>query len=238
MKAMIFAAGLGTRLKPFTDHAPKALAEVNGRSLLEHNVRYLQRVGIYEVVINVHHFADQIIEAIEDNDGYGSEISISDETEILLETGGGLKKAAHYFAGESDLVVMNVDILTNLDMAKMIDAHTAGNAMATLAVMQRDSSRQLLFDSEMQLCGWQNNNSGEKKIARDIAGTTPYSFSGVQVVSTALLNDMPFEGKFSMIDVYLYHAAKNRVKGYDHTGNLFIDVGKPGSVEQAEYLFA
>lgn len=238
MKAMIFAAGLGTRLKPFTDHAPKALAEVNGRSLLEHNVRYLQRAGIYEVIINVHHFADQIIEAIEDNDGYGSEIAISDETDMLLETGGGLKKAAHYFAGEADLVVMNVDILTNLDLVKMIDNHTASSSLATLAVMQRESSRQLLFDSTMQLCGWQNNNSGEQKIARNITGTTPYSFSGVQIVSGRLLQDIPFEGKFSMIDVYLYHAAKNTVKGYDHTGNLFIDVGKPGSVEQAEYLFA
>ncbi|WP_345084938.1 nucleotidyltransferase family protein [Nemorincola caseinilytica] len=238
MKAMIFAAGLGTRLKPFTDHAPKALAEVNGRSLLEHNVRYLQRVGIYEVVINVHHFADQIEEAIADNDAYGSEIAISDETDMLLETGGGLKKAAHYFAGETDLVVMNVDILTNLDLGKMIDAHKASDVMATLAVMQRESSRQLLFDGGMQLCGWQNNANGQQKIARDIAGTTPYSFSGIQVVSGQLLEDMPFEGKFSMIDVYLYHAAKNTVKGYDHTGNLFIDVGKPGSVEQAEYLFS
>lgn len=238
MKAMIFAAGLGTRLKPFTDHAPKALAEVNGRSLLEHNVRYLQRVGIYEVIINVHHFPQQIREAIEDNDGYGSEITISDETEALLETGGGLKKAAHFFTGEDAFVVMNVDILSNLDLGKMIEAHTATDTFATLAVMQRSSSRQLMFNSQMQLCGWQNNNTGEQRIARTDAGTTPYSFSGIQVVSGKLLGDIPFEGKFSMIDVYLYHAAKNTVKGYDHTGNLFIDVGKPGSIEQAEYLFS
>jgi NDP-sugar pyrophosphorylase family protein len=238
MKAMIFAAGLGTRLKPFTDNAPKALAEVNGRSLLEHNVRYLQRVGIYEVIINVHHFPQQILEAIEDNDSYGSEITISDETAMLLETGGGLKKAAHFFTGEDAFVVMNVDILSSLDLGKMIEAHTASNALATLAVMQRSSSRQLLFNSDMQLCGWVNNNTGEQRIARPDAGTTPYSFSGIQVVSGKLLQDIPFEGKFSMIDVYLYHAAKNTIKGYDHTGNLFIDVGKPGSIEQAEYLFS
>lgn len=238
MKAMIFAAGLGTRLKPFTDHAPKALAEVNGRSLLEHNVRYLQRVGIYEVIINVHHFPEQILEAIEDNDGYGSEITISDETDMLLETGGGLKNAAHFFEGEDAFVVMNVDILSNLDLDKMIEAHTNSNAHATLAVMQRNSSRQLMFNKDMQLCGWVNNNTGEQRIARVDAATTPYSFSGIQVVSGALLNDIPFEGKFSMIDVYLYHAARNTIKGYDHTGNLFIDVGKPGSIEQAEYLFS
>ncbi len=235
---MIFAAGLGTRLKPFTDHSPKALAEVNGKSLLEHNVRYLQKFGIYEIVINVHHFADMILEAIADNDGYGSEISISDEQDALLETGGGLKKAAYFFEGETAFVVMNVDILTNLDLGKMIAVHTENNAMATLAVMQRSSSRQLLFDQNMLLCGWMNNNTGEKRIAREVQAVTPYSFSGVQVLSPSVLHDAPFEGKFSLIDLYLYQARTNNLVGYDHSGNLFIDVGKPGSVEQAEYLFS
>ncbi len=235
---MIFAAGLGTRLKPFTDHSPKALAEVNGRSLLEHNVRYLQRFGIYEVIINVHHFAPMILEAIKDNDGYGSEICISDEKDMLLETGGGLKKAAGFFEGEESFVVMNVDILTNLDLGKMIAAHTANNAMATLAVMQRESSRQLLFDKEMMLCGWVNNATGEERISRIVSDLRKFSFSGVQVLSAAILKDIPFSGKFSLIDLYLHQAKTNILKGYDHSGNLFIDVGKPGSVEQAEYLFS
>ncbi len=238
MKAMIFAAGLGTRLKPFTDHSPKALAEVNGRSLLEHNVRYLQRFGIYEVIINVHHFAPMILEAIKDNNGYGSEICISDEQDMLLETGGGLKKAAGFFEGEESFVVMNVDILTNLDMGKMIEAHTADNAMATLAVMQRESSRQLLFDKEMMLCGWVNNATGEERISRIVSDSRKFSFSGVQVLSGTILKDIPFSGKFSLIDLYLHQAKTNILKGYDHSGNLFIDVGKPGSVEQAEYLFS
>lgn len=238
MKAMIFAAGLGTRLKPFTDHSPKALAEVNGRSLLEHNIRYLQRSGIYEVIINVHHFAPMILEAIRDNDGYGSEISISNEQDTLLETGGGLKKAAGFFDGEEHFVVMNVDILTNLDLSKMIAAHTADNAMATLAVMQRDSSRQLLFDKDMVLCGWVNNATGEERISRNISDTRKFSFSGVQVLSASILKDIPFSGKFSLIDLYLHQAKTNILKGFDHSGNLFIDVGKPGSVEQAEYLFS
>jgi Nucleoside-diphosphate-sugar pyrophosphorylase involved in lipopolysaccharide biosynthesis/translation initiation factor 2B, gamma/epsilon subunits (eIF-2Bgamma/eIF-2Bepsilon) len=236
MKAMIFAAGLGTRLKPFTDHHPKALAEVNGKTLLEHNIRYLQRFGIEDVIVNVHHFADQIEQLINDNSGFGSWVTISDERDVVLETGGGLKKAAPYFDGEEAFVVMNVDVLTNLDLGKMIAAHQQSDAIATLAVMQRTSSRHLLFDSDMTLCGWMNNSTGEQKISRDIADTTPFAFSGVQVLSPAIL-DMPFDGKFSMIDVYLHFAKTQTIKGYDHTGNVFIDVGKPASLEKAGYLF-
>jgi MurNAc alpha-1-phosphate uridylyltransferase len=237
MKAMIFAAGLGTRLKPFTNNSPKALAEVNGKSLLEHNVRYLQRFGIYEVIINIHHFAPQVISAVADNDGYGSEISFSDETDMLLETGGGLKKAAHFFENEPAFVVLNVDILTNLDLGKMIEAHNLSGADGTLAVMQRTSSRQLLFDENMRLCGWTNNSTGEQKIARQTDVSFPFAFSGVQILSPAVLHNNPFDGKFSLIDLYLHVAPLLHINGYNHTGNLFIDVGKPGSIEQAEYLF-
>lgn len=238
MKAMIFAAGLGTRLKPFTDHSPKALAEVNGRSLLEHNIRYLQRYGIYDVIINVHHFASMVIDKLNDNDGFGSNVSVSDEQDALLETGGGLLKALDFFEGEADYVVMNVDILTSLDLGKMIDHHQKHNGMATLAVMKRESSRQLLFNDDMTLCGWVNNGTGEERISRTDQPTSKFSFSGVQVVSGNLMKNIPFSGKFSMIDVYLHQAKSHIIKGFDHTGNLFIDVGKPGSIEQAEYLFS
>ena len=234
---MLFAAGLGTRLKPYTDHCPKALVEVNERSLLEHNVRYLQQCGIYEVVVNVHHFAEQIEAAIYEHDGYGSEITISDERSEVLETGGGLLKAAPFFEGEKEFVVMNVDILTNLDMGKMIAAHQHSDAAGTLAVIQRDSSRQLLFNNGMELCGWQNNNTGEKRISRDEAPLTPFGFSGIQVLAGNIFNDVPFTGKFSLIDLYLHIAKTRTLRGYDHTGNIFIDVGKPESIEKAEYLF-
>ena len=237
MKAMILAAGLGTRLKPFTDHNPKALAEVNGKSLLEHNIRYLQRFGIYDVIINVHHFADKIQDALFEHDGFGSEISISDERNEVLETGGGLKKASAFFAGEEAFILMNVDVLTNLDLAKMIHFHTSGNAIATLAVMQRESSRMLLFDNDMTLSGWINKNTNEERISRQIVPLREFAFSGIQVLSHAVLNDIPFEGKFSLIDLYLYLAKNNVIRGYDHTGNVFIDVGKPESIEKAEYLF-
>jgi NDP-sugar pyrophosphorylase family protein len=238
MKAMLFAAGLGTRLKPFTDHHPKALVEVNNKTLLEHNVRYLQRFGIYEVIINVHHFADQIEGTIHDNDGFGSDITISDERGEVLETGGGLKKAAGFFAGEHDFLVMNVDILTNLDLGKLIEAHQEDNVVGTLAVMDRPSSRQLLFDKHMLLAGWKNNSTGAERIARAEVATSPLAFSGIQVLSGAVLQNIPFEGKFSLIDLYLHIAATKDLRGYNHTGNLLIDVGKPESIAQAEYLFS
>ena len=235
MKAMLFAAGLGTRLKPFTDNNPKALAEVNGKSLLEHNIRYLQRFGIYEVMVNVHHFADKIEAALYEHDNFGSEVTVSDERGEVLETGGGLKKAAPFFAGEEAFVVMNVDVLTNLDLAKMIAAHH--DAIATLAVMKRDSSRMLLFDKDMTLCGWRNNNTNEERISRTITQMEPFAFSGIQVLSQAVLDNIPFEGKFSLIDLYLHLAKTQTLRGYDHTGNVFIDVGKPESIAKAEYLF-
>jgi NDP-sugar pyrophosphorylase family protein len=237
MKAMLFAAGLGTRLKPFTDHCPKALVEVNNKTLLEHNIRYLQRFGIYDVIINVHHFASQIEDVIFEHDGFGSNISISDERDELLETGGGLKKAAPFFAGEEQFIVMNVDILTDLALEKMIAEHIYGRSIATLAVMKRASSRQLLFDKDMRLCGWLNNKTNEERIIHPGPSLEQYAFSGVQILSQAVLKDIPFEGKFSLIDLYLYLAKNNVLSGYDHTGNIFIDVGKPESIEKAAYLF-
>ncbi len=236
MKAMLLAAGFGTRLKPFTDKHPKALATVNGRTLLEHNIRYLQRYGIRDVIVNVHHFADQIESAIDEHQGFGSRIIISDERETVLETGGGLKKAAWYFEAETAFVVMNTDVLTNLDLAAMIRYHNQQNPIATLALMKRPSSRQLLFDKHMTLCGWQNNNTGEQRISRTTEDTTSFAFSGIQVLAPEILR-MPFDGKFSLIDVYLHFAITGIIKGHDHTGDIFVDAGKPESLEQAARLF-
>jgi N-acetyl-alpha-D-muramate 1-phosphate uridylyltransferase len=236
MKAMIFAAGLGTRLKPFTDNHPKALAEVNGKTLLEHNLHYLQQFGIKDVIVNVHHFAEQVETVLTDNNGFGSNITISDEREVLLETGGGLRKAADFFKDEKSFVVMNVDVLTGLDLDKMIEQHKQSDAMATLAVMHRNSSRQLLFDEHMLLCGWANNKTGEQRISREVLSMQPFAFSGIQVLSPSIF-EMPFQGKFSIIDVYLHFAKTQIIKGYNHTGDTFIDVGKPESLEQAATLF-
>ena len=235
MKAMIFAAGLGTRLKPFTDQHPKALATVNGKTLLEISILFLQKFGIKEVIINVHHFAEQIEKSIKDNNGFGSVVTISDERQEVLETGGGLLNAASYFNGEEDFVVMNVDVLTNLDLGKMIAQHLNEKNFATLAVLQRESSRKLLFDKQMVLCGWKNISTSQEKISRAVQPAIPFAFSGIQVLNREILN-MPFTGKFSMIDVYLHFAKTQTIKGFDHTGDVFIDVGKPTSLQEAGSL--
>jgi NDP-sugar pyrophosphorylase family protein len=234
---MLFAAGLGSRLKPFTDHHPKALAPVNGKTLLEHNILYLQKFGIKELIVNVHHFADQIEDNLKANNGFGSFVQISDERNEVLETGGGLLKAANYFKDE-DFVVMNVDMLTNFDLKKLIEAHKESSALATLAVMKRDSSRQLLFDQKMQLCGWRNQNTGEIKEARSIENTSEFAFSGIQVINTELFQYITHSGKFSIIDAYLKISETQSIKGFDHSGDLILDVGKPESLLLAEQLFS
>ena len=232
---MLFAAGLGTRLKPFTDHHPKALARVHGKTLLQWNIEYLQRFGFREVVVNVHHFADQIEQELHIHRGFGSKVHISDERDAVLETGGGLKKAKPFLEREEYFLVMNADVLTNLDLQRLMKAHHPEN-MATLAVMQRASSRHLLFDEEMTLCGWRNNTTGEEKTAIKKSGVRPYAFSGIQVVTPKIF-DMPFNGKFSMIDMYLHFAKQGVVKGFDHSGDVFLDVGKPESLQKAAALF-
>lgn len=237
MKAMIFAAGLGTRLKPWTDKHPKALAIINGKTLLQRNIEYLQNYGIKEVIVNVHHFSDQIIQAIEINKGWGSDITISDETDTVLETGGGLKRAAWYFREETEFVVMNADILTNLDLNNMIRHHQAVRLLATLAVTNRVSSRYFLFDNGHNLCGWRNTKTEEEKITRKANPVYPKAFSGIHVIDTALLPLIKQEGKFSMVDVYLDLALQYNIQSFDHSGTKFIDVGKPESLEDANALF-
>ncbi|NCI45387.1 nucleotidyltransferase family protein [Sediminibacterium soli] len=237
MKAMIFAAGLGTRLKPWTDHHPKALAPVNGKSLLQRNIGYLQQHGIYDVIINVHHFASQIIDAVDGNSGWGSHITISDETDAVLETGGGLKKAAWYFSDEKNFAVMNADILTDMDLTGMIAAHERSGSMATLAVTERETSRYFLFDERNTLCGWENVKTGEQKIARPAEPLRRKAFSGMHIISSSLLPLLVQEGKFSMVDVYLSLAANHTISAYDHTGSHLIDVGKPESLAKAEAFF-
>ncbi len=237
MKAMILAAGLGTRLKPWTDHHPKALAVVRGKSLLQRNIEYLQQFGINEVIVNVHHFADQITNAIQTNKGWGSEVTISDETDSVLETGGGLKKAAGYFKGEAEFVLMNVDVLTDLNLTAMIQQQQNSKAIATLAVTERTTSRYFLFNAKNELCGWRNINTGEEKIAKQSIDLKQKAFSGIHVISNTLLDHLQLEGKFSMVDVYLQLAKDHFIQAFDHSTSRFIDVGKPESIQKAEQMF-
>ena len=246
MRAMILAAGLGTRLKPFTDKHPKALAMVNGKSLLQRNIEYLQAFGIKEVIVNVHHFADQIIKTIEDNNGWGSNVVISDETDEVLETGGGLLRVATYFKGESRWLVMNADILTDLPLDKMIAADALfteaaeGDMIATLAVTNRTSSRNLIFNAAGTLCGWKNNATGEEKWSnplRDPSTAVPKAFSGVQIIHSSFFSALEMQGKFSLIDAYLQIAQHYPIYYFDHSDGILLDVGKPESVEKAATIF-
>jgi len=243
---MILAAGLGTRLKPFTDNHPKALAVVNGKSLLQRNVEYLISFGITDIMVNVHHFADQIISAVNENKGWGANITISDEKDEVLETGGGLLRAADYFNGEDRWLVMNADILTNLNLHKMIAADEVyaikadGDLVATLAVTNRSSSRNLIFNQSGTLCGWKNNNTGEEKWAlplRDPNSAVPKAFSGIQIVHAAFLHEVQLRGKFSLIDAYLQLAQHYAIHYFDHSNDILLDVGKPESLEKAASIF-
>jgi N-acetyl-alpha-D-muramate 1-phosphate uridylyltransferase len=234
MKAMILAAGLGTRLKPFTEKHPKALFPINGKTLLQRNIEYLQAYGFNNVIVNVHHFADQIIDEIKNNNGWGSNVVISDETNEVLETGGGLKKVAGFFINSDEpFVLMNADMLTDLDLSKMLAIHIARNPIATVAVANRPTSRYLLFDENNVLCGWLNEKTGEQKGKPG----TKKAFSGIHIISPEIFSLITEEGKFSMIDLYLRLAEPHAIMGFDHSNGKLIDVGKPESTELAASLF-
>jgi NDP-sugar pyrophosphorylase family protein len=235
-RAMILAAGLGTRFKPWTDYHPKALAMVNGKSLLQRNIEYLQSFGIHDIVVNVHHFAEQIEEALAINRGWGSRYVISDETAAVLETGGGLRKAGP-FLENAPFVLMNVDILTDMDLGAMIADHFLHAPLATLAVTDRTTSRYFLFDARDELCGWRNVKTRQERIARPVAMSIQKAFSGIRVIDPSIFPLMTMEGKFSTVDLYLDLAADHSIRGYDHSRSRLIDVGKPESAEQAEKLF-
>ncbi len=184
MKAMILAAGLGTRLKPFTEQHPKALLPINDKTLLQRNIEYVKQAGITEIVINIHHFGQQIIDFLNTHNNFGCHIQISDEREELLETGGGLLKARHMLQ-DCTFVLLNADILTHLDLSKMIAYHNQFKPLVTLAVSQRSSSRQLEFDQKMTLCGWKNLNTGEH-IHTGSQAAYERAFSGIHIINPAL----------------------------------------------------
>lgn len=235
---MIFAAGLGTRLKPFTNNHPKALAPVNGKPLLQRNIEYMASYGIRDFIVNVHHFADQVISFLEANNGFNMNIEISHEVEEPLETGGGLLKAKWFFehAGQP-FFVMNADILTNLDLADMYDFHMGKAGLATLAVTKRHSSRNFLYNDARQLTGWENSVTGEQRISRPSELLHRGAFTCVHIIEPAMPQMIRQEGKFSIIDAYLDLAKTESIYVYDHTGDVVVDVGKPESIVTAENYF-
>ena len=233
---MIFAAGMGTRLQPFTDNHPKALAQVNGVPLLERNIKYLQSYGINDFVINIHHFGGQILAFLAENDNFGANIEISNESDELLETGGGLLFAKRFLENEKTFLIMNVDILTDLNITNFINIHELKGGMVTLAVSDRDSTRKLMFNDKMYLKGWKNLTTNKKTVVGGIFKLRELAFSGVHCVNSEIFTKITRTGKFSIMDEYLDLMKEDIIIGYQHTANL-IDVGKQESVAEAEKLF-
>jgi NDP-sugar pyrophosphorylase family protein len=238
MKAMILAAGLGTRLRPLTNDRPKALVTVAGRTLLELALCRLRAFGIHEVIVNTHHYADMLIDYLKANDNFGMSIEISREEE-LLDTGGGLKKAAHFFldsssASHEPFLLHNVDVLSAIDLDRMMRFHIQQNALATLAVQDRATSRYLLFDQQDQLCGRRAGLDGKPELARPAAQTHALAFSGIHILSPRIFSVLEEEGAFSIIPAYLRLAAQaEKIVAYRADDCYWRDLGKPESILEA-----
>ena len=234
MKAMILAAGLGTRLRPLTDNRPKALVEVAGRTLLEITLARLQTFGIRDVILNAHHFADMISDYLQKSNKFGMRIEISRE-EVLLDTGGGLKKAAYFFREESEpFILHNVDVISTIDLGRMVQFHIENQALATLAVQDRKTSRYLLFDEARQLCGRRSGSDEKTELVRSSKQTQALAFSGIHVISPRILSMMSEEGAFSIIQSYLRLAAQGeKILGFRADEYYWRDLGRPENVVQA-----
>jgi len=234
MRAMILAAGLGTRLKPITNNVPKALVRVGKATLLEICIKNLKEQGISDIIINVHHFAAQIKIFLAKNNNFGLNISISDETEKLLDTGGGLKKASWFFDDGKPFLLHNVDVISNLNLKAFLNFHIKSNAIATLAVRKRESSRYLLFNSEKILCGWENVKSGKTISTSEVKLHKEFAFSGIHIIDPKIFFLMPNDEVFSMIDLYLKVMESNSIHGYVDNDSFWMDVGNPKSLKIAE----
>ena len=238
MKAMVLAAGLGMRLRPLTNDRPKALVEVAGRTLLEITLSRLCSFGVSEVIINVHHFADLVIEYLKKNNNFGMRIEISRE-EVLLDTGGGLKKAAWFFLedserGEDPFILHNVDVISTIDLKRMANSHLENRALATLAVQQRKTSRYLLFDPQLRLCGRQIDGDPKPEIVKPADKLEPLAFSGIHVISPRIFPMLREDGVFPIVPAYLRLAGQGeKIGGFRADQYYWRDLGKPGNITQA-----
>jgi NDP-sugar pyrophosphorylase family protein len=239
MKAMVLAAGLGTRLRPLTNHRPKALVEVSGRTLLEITLARLREFGVNEVIVNVHHFADMVVDYLKSKNNFGMRIEVSRE-EVLLDTGGGLKKAAWFFLDDpkrldEPFVLHNVDVISSIDLRRMMDVHVEKQALATLAVKERETSRYLLFDEQDQLCGRRSKPDLKTELVRPAENPKALAFSGIHVISPRLLPRIAEEGVFSIINSYLNLAAQGgKILAFHADQYFWRDLGRPEHLIQAE----
>jgi mannose-1-phosphate guanylyltransferase len=240
MKAMVLAAGLGTRLRPLTDDRPKALVEVCGRTLLEITLTRLRDFGIQDVIVNVHHYADMVIDRVKAADNFGMRIEFSRE-DILLNTGGGLKKAAWFLGGNSSankdepFILHNVDVISTIDLQRMVEVHKQSAALATLAVQERKTSRFLLFNDQLQLCGRRFVKEEKTEIARPAQQMTELAFAGIHVISPRIFPLLTEEGIFSIVPAYLrLSAAGEKIQPFRADEYYWRDLGKPENIRQAE----
>ena len=237
---MILAAGTGTRLKPQTDTTPKALIPVRGIPMLEHVVMKIKAAGFTNLVVNIHHFGEQIIDFLASKDNFGMDLHISDERNYLLDTGGGIKQANFFLNGYEPFLVHNVDIFSDVDLKTMYNTHVNSKSLATLLVSHRRTPRQLLFNKENRLCGWRNHETGEVKSSIpnfDPSIHIEYAFGGVHVISPEIFRYMEdWTGRFSIINFYLSICHRDPVRFYTENDIQIIDAGKPKGLEEAEQI--
>lgn len=238
MQAILFSAGLGTRLRPLTGSLPKALVPVAGKPLLQWNIEKLRDAGCSRIIVNVHHFPDMIKTFLSENQNFGVEISISDERDEILDTGGGLLKAAPFFNPDEIIIAHNVDVISNLDLKMLVNHHNENGGMATLVVRDRITQRYLLFDQKMMLCGWSNKASGELKLTHPLDPDTlrAFAFSGIQAISPGMIPWIKQTGKFSIIETYLSLATNHAILGFEDHSTLWMDVGKPDQLQTAAQI--
>ena len=236
MQAMIFAAGLGTRLAPFTDNRPKALVNFNGRPMLENVAEKLIKSGVNRLVINVHHFPDMVIDFIKSR-SWDAEVFISDERDFLLDTGGGMLKARDLLSGEENFLLYNTDIVCDLDVRQLWDTHVQANNLATLSVKDRNSTRKFVFDSDLRLCGWKNFTTSQLRMSREVESEPRFlAFSGISVISSRIFDLITETGKFSITDVFLRLAASEKICGVPYSG-FWADLGTVEKLSIAEREF-
>jgi NDP-sugar pyrophosphorylase family protein len=231
MKAMILAAGKGTRLLPLTENKPKALIEVQGMSLLEHTIHYLMHFGIDGIVINIHHHASQIVDFIKQKNSFGIKIEFSSELDELLDTGGGLLHASWFFDDGQPFVLTSSDVITNLNLKEMYLHHRQTSSLVTLAVKHRKSSRDFLFDADYRLCGWQNNITGEVRMVREVYKPLKAAFSTIHILDPSIFGYFTGQGCFSIIDTYLNLAKDHRITGFEHDNSLWYECGRLENLE-------
>ncbi len=238
MRAMIFAAGLGTRLRPLTDSIPKALVQVDGKSLLERCINKLKQHGFDEIIINTHHFSEQIKAFLQRNDNFDVDIIISDESEKLLNTGGGVKNIRKLIDRDEPILIHNVDIISNINLSKLYQEHISDvDRLGSLVVSERDTFRYLLFDENNELKGWVNEQTKETKPFEkmDVDRYRKLAFSGIQVVSPQVFELMEgYEDVFSIIDFYLQSSINHRIVAYEPESLKMMDIGKIETISEAE----